>query len=71
MAIWEGARRKFGDETDEVTWEARDPVWVRDRDQDRDQDQDQDHLPRARAAWARARLPRVRDPLLRQRAAPV
>lgn len=30
MAIWEGARKKFGDETDEVTWEARDPVWVRD-----------------------------------------
>lgn len=30
MAIWEGAKRKFGDETDEVTWEARDSVWVRD-----------------------------------------
>ena len=32
MAIWEGAKRKFGDETDEVTWEVRDSVWVRDSD---------------------------------------
>lgn len=30
MAIWEGAKKKYGDETDEVTWEARDSVWVRD-----------------------------------------